>query len=179
MQQIVVLLVLALVWAAVLVPQHVRNRAESRPADSIGAFQKQLSVLERTSPGSMARERLRVAPHTPSTPGGHRSLGERAALAPSSSAKVMARKRRKDILCGLLAAMAGSLALGFLPGFGVMLSLHLVLDVLFVAYVAMLVRLRNLAEEREVKVRYLPNTYLPNNVRRASEPALLLHRSGS
>lgn len=173
MQQIVVLLVLALVWAAVLVPQHVRNRAEARPADSIGAFQKQLSVLERTSPGGMARQRLGVGPHPSASP-----VAQRAPVA-SSGSRAMIRKRRKDILCGLLAAMAGSLVLGFLPGLGVMHSLHLVLDVLFVAYMVTLVRLRNQAEERDVKVRYLPNSYLSNNVRQAPEPALLLRRSGS
>ena len=176
MQQIVVLLVLALVWAAVLVPQHVRNRAEGRPSDSIGAFQKQLSVLERTSPGARS---VRAVASLPSSSSSHRTAAPAARLRQVPAAgRSSARKRRKDILCGLLAAMAGSLVLGFLPGLRVMLGLHLALDVLFVAYVAMLVRLRNVAEERESKVRYLPATF-PNAVRRAPEPALLLRRSGS
>ena len=50
MRQLVVPGVLAVVWAVVLIPQYLRNRAESRPADSIGTFAKQLAVLERACP---------------------------------------------------------------------------------------------------------------------------------
>lgn len=174
MQQIVVLLVLALVWAAVLVPQHVRNRAEGRPSDSIGAFQKQLSVLERTSPGARPVRAFAALPS-----GSHvttaRAARVRQVPAPG---RATARKRRKDVLGGLLAAMAGSLVLGFLPGLSALLGLHLALDVLFVAYVAMLVRLRDAAEDREATVRYLPSPF-PTAASRAPEPALLLRRSGS
>jgi hypothetical protein len=51
---------------------------------------------------------------------------------------------------------------------------HLVLDLLFVAYCGLLVRARNLAAEREIKVRYLPGPMLGT-----PEPQLLLHRAGS
>ena len=44
-----VLLILAVIWAAVLLPPYLQNRSESRPADSISSFQRQLSVLERRS----------------------------------------------------------------------------------------------------------------------------------
>ena len=45
-----VLVVLAVVWAAVLVPPYLRSRAEARPADSIGHFRRQLATLQRTGP---------------------------------------------------------------------------------------------------------------------------------
>jgi hypothetical protein len=83
-----------------------------------------------------------------------------------------AQKRRRDILFGLLAAMAGSLLLGFLPPLRVMWGLHVVLDVLFVGYVALLVHLRNVALEQEMKVSFLPPSNPP-------EPALLLRRTGN
>ena len=147
------LLILAVVWAVFLVPQVVRARTEKGPADSVGAFQRQLSVLERTSPiGTRSMTSFRTA--------ASRSLSS----APQAPASGMAlplptrsgvKKRRRDILLGLLAAMGGSLVLGLIPGLRVMLGLHLVLDVLFVGYVALLVRARNLAAEREMKVRYL------------------------
>ena len=45
-----VLLVLAGIWAAVLIPPAVRARAEGRPGDSIHNFKRQLTVLRRTGP---------------------------------------------------------------------------------------------------------------------------------
>ena len=160
-----VLVVLALVWAVVLVSQHVRNRAETRPGDSVGAFQRQLSILERTSPAQVeARAALESARQA------HPSARRKA---------VAARKRRKDVLCGLLAAVVTSLALGFVPGLGVLHGLHLVFDVLFGAYVALLVRHRQLEEERRAKVRYLPASYLPGGSTPPPQPAILLQRSGT
>lgn len=68
--------------------------------------------------------------------------------------------------------MAATLVLGLLPPLRMMLMLHLVLDVLFVVYVALLVRARNLAVERELKVRFLPG---PSAV----HPTMLLRRSAN
>ncbi|HEY4376885.1 MAG TPA: hypothetical protein VGM93_06990, partial [Acidimicrobiales bacterium] len=48
----IVLLILAVVWAAVLLPPFLRNRREGRPADSVLSFRQQLSTLERTTPGT-------------------------------------------------------------------------------------------------------------------------------
>jgi hypothetical protein len=79
-------------------------------------------------------------------------------------------KRRRDVLFGLLGAMGGSLLLGFLPSLRVLWGLHVVLDLLFVGYVALLVRMRNVAAEREMKLRFIPSAPAP-------EPALLLRRS--
>jgi hypothetical protein len=169
---LVALLILALVWAVFLVPQVVRARTERGPADSIGAFQRQLSVLERTTPGigGGGSGSGQVAPFRPSS---------RSSLAPAAAPLALGfavptrgevRKRRRDILLGLLAAMGGSLVLGLIPGLRVMLGLHLVLDVLFLGYVALLVRARNLAAERELKVRYLGHS---------AEPALLLRRAAN
>jgi hypothetical protein len=53
-----------------------------------------------------------------------------------------------------------------------MVWVHLALDVAFVAYLALLVRVRNLAAERELKVRYLPTMANP-------QPQLLLRRSAN
>jgi hypothetical protein len=82
-------------------------------------------------------------------------------------------KRRRDVFVGLLVAMAGSLVLGLLPPLRVLWAVHVVLDLLFVAYVGALVYLRNLAAEREMKVRFLPPPVRP------PEPALLYRRSAN
>jgi hypothetical protein len=138
----VVLVVLAVVWAVVLIPPWLRSRAEGRPADSIGAFHRQLSTLERTGPD-----------------GGP---------APASL-----QKRRRDVMVVLGAAMLGTLALSFVPGLGALVVLHILLDVLFAVYVALLIRLRGIAAEREMKLRFLPGSH------QQVEPALALRRSAN
>jgi hypothetical protein len=162
---IVVLLILAAMWAAVLLPPWLRSRSESRPADSITSFRRQLSVLERTAPNTRVAA-TRLVPVGPSGVPDH-GVG----LSPSPMSRREAQKRRRDILFGLLAAMGGSLILGFVPGLRVMLGLHLVLDLLFAAYLVVLVQVRKAAQERDLKVRYLPGP--------AAEPALLLRRSAN
>jgi len=160
---IVVLLILAIVWAVFLIPQAVRFRTEQRPGDSIGAFHRQLSVLARTGPGAAA------APARPvyAAPAGGRIAGPARAAARHSEA----RRRRRQILQGMLVAMGGTLLLGLTPWFRAFLALHVLADLLFVAYVVLLVRARNLAEERRLKVRFLPAG--------SPEPALLLRRSAN
>jgi hypothetical protein len=168
---VVVLIVLAAVWAAFLLPPILRARAEHRPSGSISDFRKQLHVLARTSPSGAGRSNLhQVAPGRvvpirpagrPAAPAGPLRLGR-------SRQSV---KRRRDIFVGLLVAMAGSLVLGALPPLRALWAVHIVLDVLFAGYVAALIYLRNLAAEREMKVRFLPPA--------APEPALLYRRSAN
>lgn len=182
---LVVLVILAMVWAVFLVPQLFRARAE-RSTDLIGAFGRQLSVLERaTSVGQGSVTRLRPAsgrrpagaPPASMRPGGSTGLARAAAPRPTGAhprptGRASARKRRRDIFCCLLLAMGATLVLSLIPAFRMMLWVHLVVDVAFVAYVALLVRVRNLAAERELKVRFLPAVNNP-------APQLLLRRSAT
>ena len=170
-----VLIVLVAVWAAFLLPPILRARSEHRPSGSISDFRRQLHVLARSAPaGNVARESQavpgRVVPMRPVAVRGHAAVPP---LRLGTSRRTI--KRRRDVFVGLLVAMGGSLVLGVLPPLRILWSIHLVLDVLFVAYVATLVYLRNLAAEREMKVRFLPTAaagpaYQP-------EPALLLRRT--
>jgi hypothetical protein len=181
---LLVLVVLAIIWIAVLVPPALRARAEGRPGDSISAFRRQLVVLRRTRPHV---QRAMI----PERPAGHAyvarpgvpvtSLTARRAVAARRSAPAGARalataglpstrsrtlRRRRDVLVGLLAAVVGTLVLGVLLGSRALLLAQLVADVLLVAYVALLIRQRTLAAEREMKVRFLPEA-------RPMEPAFL------
>ena len=153
-----VLVVLAVVWAVVLIPPWLRNRAEGRPADSIGAFHRQLTTLERTGP--------ETAPPRTGAP-----LMSPALRIPVPRSRV--QKRRRDVMLALGGAMLSTLALTLVTGLGVLLAVHLLLDVLFVTYVALLIRLRGLAAEREMKLRFLPGGH-PQ-----VEPALALRRSAN
>lgn len=67
-------------------------------------------------------------------------------------------KRRRDVLLALLTGTVGSLLLGALPGLHSMLVVFVIFALLTSAYVALLVRLRNLAAERNRKLAYLPRS---------------------
>ena len=183
-----VFLILAAVWAAFLIPPAVRRRAEGRPGDSISNFRRQLSVLRRTAPPagrsggdhwyrpqvstvSLARVHPPVrAPRSASVAPRPRRV---ASAAPASTARSRTIRRRRDVLTALVVAVLATLVLGLLPAFRVMLLAHLVADVLLVAYVALLIRQRNLAAERELKVRFLPQPQRLDPVLLRAEPALL------
>jgi hypothetical protein len=67
-----------------------------------------------------------------------------------------ARRRRRDIFMALLVAAGTTLVLGAVPALRMLWIVHGVVDVLLFSYVALLVRQRNLATERALKVRLLP-----------------------
>lgn len=171
-----VLLILAAVWGVFLVPQVMRARADRGPADSIGSFRNQLSMIEQSLPGGNGHGRGRVAqlaqrrqPQVPAynpMPIGApvRNVGY---LPPT---RTELQKRRRDVLLTLLAAVVFTLALGLL--FRPALLLNGIADVAFAGYVALLVRARTIAAEREMKVRYLPGP-MPAQVRmQSAEPSL-------
>lgn len=175
-----VLVILAIIWVAVLVPPAIRARAEARPADSISAFRRQLSVLHRTRPGWGSRGGAPDAWAAPSAvPSAvaalhRRSVGNVSPLRPvrasqasyrATGARSRTLRRRRDVLVALLASSGATLLLA-LVGLGMMMWINLLVDALLVGYVALLIRQRNLAAEREMKVRFLPRSPL-------AEPALL------
>ena len=154
-----VLVVLAVVWAVVLIPPWLRNRAEGRPGDSIGAFHRQLTTLERTGPETAPPRTALMAQARPA--------------ARPASARARLQRRRRGVMLVLGAAMVSTLMLSFIPGLRVMLVLHAIVDVLFFVYVALLVRVRTVSAEREMKLRFLPGT------REQVEPVLALRRSAN
>ncbi len=159
-----VLLLLAAIWAAVLIPPMLRARSESRPAGSITDFRRQLRVLGRTGPSVLAPAH---SLHRPDLTAARRID---YTVRPRRGSRAI--KRRRDIFMGLLTVMGGSLVLGVLPPLRVLWVVHVIADVLFAAYVAALVYVRNLSAERETKVRFLPTASAP-------EPAFLLRRSAN
>jgi hypothetical protein len=67
----------------------------------------------------------------------------------------LVRRRRRDILVVLIAAVITTFLLGFLPGADMAWVVCGLTGAALAAYVALLVRLRKLAEERAQKLRYL------------------------
>lgn len=148
-----VLLVLAVIWAAVLVPPMWRSRADGRPADSIKQFHRHLRVLNGTEPHGYSRTLTAQAGSAVITaPMTYRRSAVR------SSAELRRRRtieRRRNVLF-ILAGVAGVTLLFALFGMPMMLATNLIADALLAGYVGMLAYLRSVAAEREMKLRYLP-----------------------
>ncbi len=161
-----VLVILGAIWAAVILVPLFRARTDGTLGNSIGRFRHHLSVLERTAPRSVHPAfRLRepsgpfaIPPYRP-RPGSAMAIGQRSAPWMRSAAAIhrrrQAQRRRRDVLLALLVGMAGSLLLGMVHGLRVMLLVHVAFDVCFVAYLALLIRRRGVAAERDRKVSLL------------------------
>ena len=142
-----VLVILAVVWAMYLV-SWLRSRTETRSVNSISSFNRHLSVLERTGPGGTtgdfgtARAQVGLAPSSHNV-----GVRPRRALPP-------AKKRRKDILTGLLVA-TGTTALAAVVMGGLFRVAFAASLVLLVAYVTLLAQTQRRVQEQRSKVRYL------------------------
>jgi hypothetical protein len=148
-----VLLVLAVIWAAVLVPPMWRSRADGRPADSIKQFHRHLRVLNGTEPHGYSRAlTAQVGSPVVTAPMSYRTSMR-------SSAELRRRRtieRRRNVLFCLAGGAALTLVLA-IAGLPMMLATHLIVDVLLAAYVGLLLYMRSAAAERDMKLRFLPN----------------------
>ena len=175
---ILVLFILALMWAIVLVPPWLRNRGEVHGRrNSVKSFNKQMRVLANSrptviEPATRMNNRLpygsSMLPAATVVPDLDEGEPTRtgASMTPADAAR-----RRRDIVRLLIAGMAITLVSWFISGSIVVLSLHFVLDVSFLVYVGLLARLRRAEAERAAKVRYLPQRSA------APQPALLRRTS--
>lgn len=146
-----VLLILAVLWAAVLIPPLFKARTERRRGDSIGDFSYRLGVIGRTGGFTPSRP----APPAPmSLAGTMGAPGPRPGAAPRGM--TVAQRRRRDVLVGLFAAVSVTFVAALLTGSTMVWGLQLLVDALLVTYVVLLVRMRTLAAEQRAKVRYLP-----------------------
>lgn len=159
------LLVLLLVWGALIVTW-LRSRAQDGGfSDPVGTFNRHLRVLEKTSPSKYAAANQRRPPRpatiTPYRSGASPALGalagSRLVRPPSNVAlrRAQIQKRRRDVFFALVAGVVGSFVLAIIPGFHAMMYIQVFFDLLMAAYVALLVRMRNLAAERELKLAYI------------------------
>lgn len=190
---IVVLLILAGVWAVVLGPGIVKRMLERRTGDSVGAFHHHLRVLERTGPAlvdpvfrlddSAPEIRPRPVPRTrprtglvlirPDAPGAPRRGVDAQAVSVRRRDPYFspgACRRRRDVLLALLSALLLSGVLGAIPQLRMLLAVTASAAVLALLYLVVLVRMRTRAVERSVKLRYLPSPApdLPVVVRRSA-----------
>jgi nitrate reductase NapE component len=170
---VLVLVILAVIWAAVLLPPYLQNRRETRPGDSIAMFRSQLSVLERTTPGGRnSLSRLDVGRYDP--PRYVPTADRRPTPSQAAMRRSEARRRRRDVFLTLVGAVGVTFVLAVALG-GSVWYLQLLVDLALLGYVGMLVSLQQQSVEKDEKVRDLRPA--PN--RTAPDPQLLLRRSGS
>lgn len=154
---ILVLVILAVLWAVVLVPPLLRSRSDSRRSDSVGDFRYRLGVLSKTGGHGHMRMATR-APHQDP----YASRG--------AAGMTRAQRRRRDVLLALTFAAVLTVGLAAGTGSTMMWALQLLADALLVVYVLAIVRMRSVATDRRAKVAYLPNR---------AGPELMLRRTGS
>ena len=162
-----VLLVLAALWAVVLLPPLLRSRStRSVSSDSIGEFNYKLGVLSQTNgatPTARPSRKPRMQRPLPVTaPRPLPQYGARAAMAPYAlPAPHRAAKRRADILRGLVIAVAATMALAYLTGSPLVWGVQLITDVCLVAFLGLWAWARNVQADRAQTVRYLPRRRAP------------------
>jgi hypothetical protein len=192
----VVLLVLALAWGTVLI-FWIRSRSQDTLGDSVGLFHRHLNVLQKAAPATLApANRLRVPDHhspfvhrrAAANPVIPRAVAPRGAVVRGSGAQVLAqtrlrqtRRRRRDVLFMLAILAAATLVVAVVTRSSLAVVAQLTTDIVFFGYIAMLVRIRNLAAERDIKLRvmypqqqqYVQQQYQPQPYRqpRAQRPA--------
>jgi hypothetical protein len=161
----VVLLVLAAVWAVVLVPPLLRARTRTgRSSDSIGDFNHHLGVLSRTN-GTFGRrsgsrntrpDRLGMPVLSAGVVPGRLPPIPARGLAPQRAAK-----RRRDITLGLAVAVIVTLAFALIAQRDAMWLLQGLVDVLFVSYIGLIAFFRSQQLDRARTVHYLPQPRAP------------------
>lgn len=153
---------LAIVWAAFLVPPMLRKHRDGRPSSSVVSFRRQLSTLERATPGTSLRP---LQPYQP-TP----VVAGSGALTRSD-----VNRRRRDVLLVLAGLTAFSFLLVLVAPGAFTTLLFLGAGGALGAYVYALVQIRKRAEEASAKVRVLR----PARSAHGSAPILAVRRSAS
>lgn len=143
-----VLIILAVVWAAVLVPPLVRNRRDARPDNSVVSFRAQLSTLERATPGTSLHALSASSPMA-------------ALFRPVRMSRADVKRRRRDVLVGLLSASGFSFVLLVALGGALATMLFLASAAGLGAYVFALRQLQMRSAEQVAKVRPLMPRHLP------------------
>ncbi|HEV2993328.1 MAG TPA: hypothetical protein VG012_02860 [Acidimicrobiia bacterium] len=181
---VVVILVLAILWAAVLLPPILRARAEGGGSGVSGGVAEVMSMFTsavdrvRGSEPDLAPVQPLMGPVGPM--GGLGSMRPPGGMTP-------AQRRRRDVLVGLLCAAGITLVMAlFSGGTIVFVALHLITDVLLGGYVYLLLQLKARDHERRSKVRPLHTAArrlrtLPalTDTSPGSEPALALRRTAT
>jgi Flp pilus assembly protein TadB len=148
---VLVILVIGLAWVAFLGPTIMRARNRQGRTDSVGDFSHRLTQLGRTNGPHGDRRSDRSSPL---------SL-QRPLFAPSRSMRRMsaAQKRRRDVLFVLAGAVGVTFLLTVVTRSAPVFLLNLLADAALVAFVYLLIQIRQQSQEQRTKVRFLGSAY--------------------
>ena len=131
------LVLLAAVWAAVLLPSMFRAKLESSPIDGVRSFERSMGILANTRKAERPGRWIMVPRSDVTAPVRRRS-------------RVI--RRRRQMFERLLAAAAITLIAGFVPALRWMWFVHLAVDGVLGIYVTRLLRYKRAEQERSEKV---------------------------
>ncbi|HEY7940210.1 MAG TPA: hypothetical protein VID05_10275 [Acidimicrobiales bacterium] len=158
--------VLVILWA-VLIGSWLRDRASTRPGDSVSAFRDQLHTLQRTQPGGR-RSALRANRSESFAPVAAFGPGRPAPRTSTVSASV--RRRRRDVLFALAGAAGFTFLLALVLGGPLLIVVNVLCDLALAGYVFALLQQQRIAHEKQLKVRYLPHQQAPAAARAVQRP---------
>jgi hypothetical protein len=166
-----VLIILALLWAVVLLPPLLRSRSQ-RTADSIVDFNYKLDVLGRTN-GNLDLPQTVTPPPAPvfsrdPLPAAAPRATPAPLLASRTSAADRSAKRRRDLVRGFSLAIIVSLLLATATRSPAAWALQMVVDLLAGIYALLWAYARSTQAERTEKVRYMPELRVPELALRRS-----------
>jgi hypothetical protein len=170
-----VLIILAALWAVVLVPPLLRSRSQ-RTADSIVDFNYKLDVLGKTN-GSTDLPQTVPTPAPPvfsrdPVPGAAPAVAPAVApprlVLPGPNAADRAAKRRRDLVRGFSLAIIITLLLATATRSPAAWALQMVVDLFAGIYALLWAYMRSAQAERVEKVRYMPQVRVPELALRRS-----------
>ena len=177
-----VLIILAVLWAVVLIPPLLRSRSQ-RTADSIVDFNYTLNLLGRTNGNVEATPDLPAPLGAPASQyAASRSRGSLPSAArirttalptfsagsPLTTAAQRSAQRRRNVLRVLSGAILVTLLLAAVSQVMALWALQILADVLMGAYLSLWAWARGMQAERADKVRYMPDLRVPELALRRS-----------
>lgn len=176
-----VLVVLAVLWGAFFLWPLISGRRSGQRVDSIGDFSYRLGVIGKT--GGHSRRRRAPQPSQPAIQvamppaipparplGANRTSAGIGVVRPAAMSR--SQRRRRDVLLILGVGVLSSLLLAIVAGNPLFWFVQGLTDALLVAYLALLLRMKQTELDRRAKVHYLPAPP-------PAAPALVLRRSSA
>ena len=166
-----VLIILAALWAVVLVPPLLRSRSQ-RTADSIVDFNYKLDVLGKTN-GTLDLPQTVPPPPGPvysrdPVPAAAPGVAPPRLVLPGPKAADRSAKRRRDLVRGFSLAIIVTLLLATATRSPAAWALQMVVDLLAGVYALLWAYMRSAQAERAEKVRYMPELRVPELALRRS-----------
>lgn len=165
-----VLVVLAAIWAGVLLPPYLQKRRATHPSSSVLDFHQQLAVLQRTGRAIHGADlHAGYAPRAYEAP---ELQAPRAYAPPMRMSRRDVMKRRRDVFATLLGSAALTFVLALALGGSVWL-VHLLVDAALLGYTALLMQIQ---QQRRYPMARDNVQYLPQH---SATQAALLRRSAN